>query len=56
MIFCHIKVKCWGFTDTPSFVGEPECNGCAERFMRTLRAYPTSRHTMSTAANCTSAR
>src|SRR6266852_4887614 len=31
------EVKCWGFTDTPAFVGEPECNGCAERFMRTLK-------------------
>src|SRR5262245_10785602 len=25
------------FTDTPAFVGEPACNGCAERFMRTLK-------------------
>ena len=31
------EIKCWGFTDTPAFVGEPECNGCAERFMRTLK-------------------
>src|SRR4030095_15662931 len=32
--FVH-EIRCWGFTDTPAFVGEPECNGCAERFMRT---------------------
>jgi len=31
------EIRCWGFTDTPAFVGEPECNGCAERFMRTLK-------------------
>jgi hypothetical protein len=31
------EIKCWGFTDTPAFGGEPECNGCAERFMRTLK-------------------
>jgi len=31
------EIKCWGFTDTPAFVDEPECNGCAERFMRTLK-------------------
>jgi len=31
------EIKCWGFRDTPAFVGEPECNGCAERFMRTLK-------------------
>ena len=21
------EIKCWGITDTPAFVGEPECNG-----------------------------
>src|SRR5262249_41954332 len=31
------EIKCWGFTDTPAFVGKPECNRCAERFMRTLK-------------------
>src|SRR5438876_4932954 len=31
------EIKCWDFTDTPAFVGEPECNGCAERCMRTLK-------------------
>ncbi len=31
------EIKCWGFTDTPAFIGEPECNGCAKRFMRTLK-------------------
>jgi putative transposase len=34
------EIKCWGFTDTPAFVGEPECNVCAERFMRTLKSLP----------------
>ena len=31
------EIKCWGYMNTPAFVGEPECNGCAERFMRTLK-------------------
>jgi len=31
------EIKCWGFADAPAFVGEPECNGIAERFMRTLK-------------------
>ena len=26
-----------GCTISPSYVGEPECNGVAERFMRTLK-------------------
>jgi transposase InsO family protein len=26
-----------GIEDSPSFVGEPPCNGCAERFIRTLK-------------------
>lgn len=26
-----------GISDSPSFVGEPSCNGCAERFIRTLK-------------------
>jgi putative transposase len=26
-----------GIEDSPSFVGEPSCNGCAERFIRTLK-------------------
>jgi transposase InsO family protein len=26
-----------GIRSTPSYVGEPECNGVAERFMRTLK-------------------
>ncbi|HWQ27410.1 MAG TPA: integrase core domain-containing protein [Dehalococcoidia bacterium] len=30
------EIKCWGLADAPAFVGEPVCNGCAERFMRTL--------------------
>jgi putative transposase len=31
------EVKWLGMTITPSYVGEPECNGVAERFMRTLK-------------------
>ncbi len=31
-------VRQWlGITISPSYVGEPECNGVAERFMRTLK-------------------
>jgi len=30
-------VKWLGCTISPSYVGEPECNGVAERFMRTLK-------------------
>jgi len=30
-------VKWLGITITPSYVGEPQCNGAAERFMRTLK-------------------
>ncbi len=26
-----------GMADSPAFVGEPPCNGCAERFVRTLK-------------------
>jgi putative transposase len=31
------EVKWLGMTISPSYVGEPECNGVAERFMRTLK-------------------
>ena len=31
------EVKWLGATISPSYVGEPECNGVAERFMRTLK-------------------
>jgi transposase InsO family protein len=31
------EVKSLGMTITPSYVGEPECNGVTERFMRTLK-------------------
>lgn len=31
------EVKWLGITLSPSYVGEPECNGVAERFMRTLK-------------------
>jgi hypothetical protein len=30
-------VKWLGMTITPSYDGEPECNGVNERFMRTLK-------------------
>ena len=26
-----------GIEDSPAYVGEPPCNGCAERFIRTLK-------------------
>lgn len=31
------EVKWLGMTISPSYVGEPQCNGVAERFMRTLK-------------------
>src|SRR5262245_44111132 len=31
------EVKWLGMTITPSYVGEPQCNGVIERFMRTLK-------------------
>jgi transposase InsO family protein len=31
------EVKWLGMTISPSYVGEPECNGVMERFIRTLR-------------------
>ena len=31
------EVKWLGITISSSYVGEPECNGVAERFMRTLK-------------------
>ncbi len=31
------EVKWLGITISPSYVGEPECNGVAERFLRTLK-------------------
>ena len=30
-------MKWLGITISPSYVGEPECNGVVERFMRTLK-------------------
>ena len=30
-------MKWLGITISPSYVGEPECNGVIERFMRTLK-------------------
>tara|TARA_E500000331_G_C16755629_1_gene497250 strand:- start:2 stop:283 length:282 start_codon:yes stop_codon:yes gene_type:complete len=31
------EIKWLGITSSPTFVPMPECNGCAERFIRTLR-------------------
>jgi putative transposase len=31
------ELKWLGITISPSYVGEPQCNGVAERFMRTLK-------------------
>lgn len=31
------EIKCLGITSSPSFVREPEGNGVAERFIRTLK-------------------
>ena len=38
------EVKWLGMTISPSDVGEPECNGVAERFMRTLKEQCLYRH------------
>lgn len=40
----------WAITDSPSFVGEPQGNGIAERFMRTLKEQCLRRHTFTTLA------
>lgn len=31
------SIRWLGITDSPAYVGEPETNGCAERFIRTLK-------------------
>ena len=31
------EIKWLGIRSTPTYVGEPECNGVAERFIRTLK-------------------
>ncbi len=31
------EIKWLGIRSTPAYVGEPECNGVAERFIRTLK-------------------
>jgi transposase InsO family protein len=36
------EVKWLSMTITPSYVGEPQCNGVIERFMRTLKEQPLS--------------
>lgn len=33
------EIKFLGFADSPAYVGEPETNGVAERFMRTLKEH-----------------
>jgi putative transposase len=38
------EVKWLGCTISPSYVGEPECNGVAERFIRTLKEQCLYRH------------
>ena len=34
---CRNELAWLGITHTPSFVGEPQCNGGIERFIRTLK-------------------
>ncbi len=41
------EIKWLGIRSTPAYVGEPECNGVAERFIRTLKLIwkgPSSSH------------
>jgi len=33
----HGRLRWLGIEDSPAYVGEPPCNGCAERFIRTLK-------------------
>jgi len=42
------EVKWLGIAISPSYVGEPECNGVAERFMRTLKEQCLSLHRFET--------
>ena len=35
---CQAEIKWLGIRSTPTYVGEPECNGVAERFIRTPRS------------------
>lgn len=44
------EVKWLGITISPSYVGEPECNGVAERFMRTLKEQCIYLHRFATLA------
>jgi putative transposase len=44
------EVKWLGMTISPSFVGEPECNGVIERFMRTLKEQCLYLHRFATLA------
>ena len=42
-----------GIEDSPAFAGEPPCNGCAERFIRTLKEQcPCGPSSMTTSRNC----
>ena len=34
---CQAELRFLGITSSPAFVREPEGNGCAERFIRTLK-------------------
>src|SRR5437588_45690 len=45
------RVKWLGMTITPSYVGEPECNGVIERFMRTLKEQCLYLHRFQTLAD-----
>jgi transposase InsO family protein len=40
------EVAFLGMTSSPSFVREPEGNGVAERFIRTLKTDPTTTRTL----------
>ena len=40
----NAELKWLGIRDSPAFVGEPECNGLIERFMRTLKEECTYVH------------
>jgi transposase InsO family protein len=42
------ELRFLGMASSPSFVREPEGNGCAERFIRTLKTDPTTTRTLHT--------
>jgi putative transposase len=47
--FVH-QLRCWGITPSFAFVAEPETNGVAERFIRTLKEQALSGRFFRTAA------